>query len=138
MSRARHWLDDRRRRPASRPPPSHSQPAGGHSDSSPGAPPTYGHRPTQPTIPSGMSLRRTRQPPLVPRSGEGTVQDGRAHVQGHSWNRDVIPQSTGSCRRSAWSTFPPLCSDQSSAGAARETDYRRWPDAPSGTACRTM
>ena len=25
-----------------------------------------------------------------------TVQDGRAHVQGHSWNCAVIPESTGS------------------------------------------
>ena len=24
--------------------------------------------------------------PLVPGSGDSTVQDGRAHVQGHSWN----------------------------------------------------
>ena len=37
------------------------------------------------------------------------------------------PESTGSCRRSAWSAFPPLCSDQSSAGAVRETAYRRRP-----------
>ena len=62
-------------------------------------------------------LRRTHQPPLAPGSGESAVQDSRAHVQGHSWNCAVIPESTGSCRRSAWSTFPPLCSDQSSAGA---------------------
>ena len=55
-------------------------------------------------------LRRTHQPPLAPRSGESAVQDGRAHVQGHSWNCAVIPESTGSCSRSAWSTFPPLCS----------------------------
>ena len=57
------------------------------------------------------------------------TKDGRAHVglQGHSWNRAVIPESTGSCRRSAWSTFPPLCSDQSSAGAVRKTVYRRRP-----------
>jgi len=48
----------------------------------------------------------------------------------HSWNCAVIPESTGSCRRSAWSTFPPLCSDQSSAGAAREADYRRRPGLP--------
>ena len=40
-------------------------------------------------------------------------------------NCAIIPDSTGSCRRSAWSTFPPLCSDQSSAGAVRETVYRR-------------
>ena len=33
-------------------------------------------------------------------------------------------------RRSAWSTFPPLCSDQSSAGAVRETVYRRRPGLP--------
>jgi len=46
-------------------------------------------------------LRRTRQPPLAPGSGESTVQDGRAQVQGHSWNCDTIPESTGSCRRSA-------------------------------------
>jgi len=38
-----------------------------------------------------------------------------------------ISRKTGSCRRSAWSTFPPLCSDQSSAGAAREAVYRRRP-----------
>ena len=76
-------------------------------------------------------LRRTHQPPLAPGSGEGTVQDGRAHVQGHSWNRAFIPESTGSCRRSAWSTFPPLCSDQSSAGTVRETVYRRPPSLPS-------
>jgi len=61
-------------------------------------------------------LRRTHQPTLAPGSAESTVQDGRAHVQGHSWNCAVIPESTGSCRRSAWWTFPPLCSDQSSAG----------------------
>jgi len=64
-------------------------------------------------------LRHTRQPPLAPGSGECMVQDGRAHVQGHSWNCAGIPESTGSCHRSAWSTFPPLCSDQSSAGAIR-------------------
>ena len=29
-----------------------------------------------------------------------------------------------------WSAFPPLCSDQSSAGAARETVYRRRPGLP--------
>jgi len=40
----------------------------------------------------------------------------------------------GSCRRSAWSTFPPLCSDQSSAGTVRETVYRRQPGLPS---CQT-
>ena len=39
-------------------------------------------------------LRRTHQPPLAPGSGESAVQDGRAHVQGHSWNRAVIPEST--------------------------------------------
>jgi len=76
-------------------------------------------------------LRRTHQPPLAPGSGEGTVQDGRAHVQGHSWNRAFIPESTGSCRRSAWSTFHPLCSDQSSADTVRETVYRRPPGLPS-------
>ena len=70
-------------------------------------------------------LRRTHQPPLAPGSGESTVQDGRAYVQGHSWNCAVIPESTGSCRRSAWPTFPPLCSDQSSAGTISETLYRR-------------
>ena len=47
-----------------------------------------------------------------------------------SRNCAVIPESTGSCRRSAWSTFPPLCSDQSSAGTVRETVYRRWPGFP--------
>ena len=70
-------------------------------------------------------LRRTHQPPLAPGLGESTIQDGRAHVQGHSLNCAVIPESTGSCHQSAWSTFPPLCSDQSSAGAVRETVYRR-------------
>jgi len=75
-------------------------------------------------------LRRTHQPPLAPGSGESTVEDGRAHVQGHSWNCAVIPESIGSCRRSAWSTFPPLWSDQSSAGAAREAVYRRRPGLP--------
>ena len=75
-------------------------------------------------------LRRTHQLPLAPDSGESTVQDGRAHVQGHSWNCAVIPESTGSCRRSAWSTFPPLCSDQSSAGAAHEAVYCRRPGLP--------
>ena len=30
----------------------------------------------------------------------------------------------------AWSTFPPLCSDQSSPGAVRETVYRRRPGLP--------
>ena len=29
--------------------------------------------------------------------------DGRAHVEGHSWNCAIIPESTGLCRRSAWS-----------------------------------
>jgi len=48
----------------------------------------------------------------------------------YSWNCAVIPESAGSCRRSAWSTFPPLCSDQSSAGAVRETVYRRRPGLP--------
>jgi len=76
-------------------------------------------------------LRRTHQPPLAQGSGESTVQDGRSHVQGHSWNCAVIPESTGSCRRSAWSTFPPLCSDQSCAGTVRETVYRRRPCLPS-------
>ena len=76
-------------------------------------------------------LRRTHQPPLAPGPGESGVQDGRAHVQGHSWNCAVIPESTGSCRRSAWSTFAPLCSDQSSDGAVRETVYRRRPGLPS-------
>ena len=76
-------------------------------------------------------LRRTHQPPLAQGSGESAVQDGRAHVQGHSWNCAVIPEPTGSCRRSAWSTFPPLCSDQLSAAAAvRETVYRRRPGLP--------
>jgi len=75
-------------------------------------------------------LRRTHQPPLAPGSGESTVQDGRAHVQGHSWNCAIIPESTGPCRRSAWSTFPPLCSDQSSTGAVRQTVYRRRPGLP--------
>jgi len=58
---------------------------------------------------------------------EGTVQDGRAHVQGRPWNRAVTPESTGMCRRSAWSAFPPLCSDQSSAGAVLEAVYCRRP-----------
>ena len=58
------------------------------------------------------------------------VQDGRAHVQGHLWDCAVIPESTGSRRRSAWLAFHPLCSDQSSAGAARETVYRRQPGLP--------
>ena len=75
-------------------------------------------------------LQRTLQPPLALVSGESTVQDGRAHVQGHSWNCAVIPESTGSCRQSAWSTFPPLCSDQSSAGAIRETVYCQRPGLP--------
>ena len=74
--------------------------------------------------------RRTHQPPLAPGSRESAVQDGRVHVQGHPWNCAVIPESTGSCRRSAWTTFPPLCSDQSSAGAVRETVYRRPPGLP--------
>jgi len=59
------------------------------------------------------------------------VQDGRAHVQGHLWDCAVISESTGSCRRSAWLAFHPLCSDQSSAGAAREAVYRRRPGLPS-------
>ena len=63
-------------------------------------------------------------------SGESAVQDGRAHVQSHSWNCAVIPESTGSCCRSAWSTFPPLYSDQSSADAAREAVYCRRPGLP--------
>jgi len=77
-------------------------------------------------------LRRTHQPTLDPGSGESTVQDGRAHVQGHTRNCAVavIPELTGSCRRSAWSTFPPLCSGQSSAGTVRETVYRRRPGLP--------
>jgi len=75
-------------------------------------------------------LQRTHQPPLAPGSGKSTVQDGRARVQGNSWNCAVIPESTGSCRRSAWSTFPPPCSDQSSARTVRETVYRRRPGLP--------
>jgi len=51
-------------------------------------------------------LRRTHQPPLAPSSGESTVQDGHAHVQGHSWNCAIVPESTGSCRRSTWLAFP--------------------------------
>ena len=58
------------------------------------------------------------------------VQDGRAHVQGHLWDCAVISESTGSCRRSAWLAFHPLCSDQSSAGAARKAVYRRRPGFP--------
>ena len=34
------------------------------------------------------------------------------------------------CRGSAWSEFPPLCLDQSSAGAAREAVYCRRPGLP--------
>jgi len=75
-------------------------------------------------------LRRTHQPPLAPVSVETMVQGSHAHVQGHSWNCAVIHESTGSCRRSAWSTFPPLCSDQSSAGTVHETVYRRRPGLP--------
>jgi len=75
-------------------------------------------------------LRRTYQPPLAPGLGESTVQDGRVHVQGHSWNYAVILLLTVSCRRSAWSAFPPLCSDQSSAGTVRETVYRQRPGLP--------
>ena len=75
-------------------------------------------------------LRRSHQPPLAPGSGESTVQDGRAYIQGHSWTCVVIPESTGSCRRSTRSTFPPLCSDKSSAGAVRETVYCRRPGLP--------
>ena len=79
-------------------------------------------------------LRHTHQPPLAPGSGESTVQDGRAHVQGHSWSCAVIPESTGSCRRSAWSTFPPLCSDQSSVVPSvvcpQTVVYRRRPGLP--------
>ena len=67
---------------------------------------------------------------VAPGSGESTVQDSRAPVQGHSWNCAVIPESTGSCRRSAWSTFSPLCPDQSSAGTIRETIYRQRPGLP--------
>ena len=36
----------------------------------------------------------------------------------------------GSCRRSVWSALPPLCSDQSSAGAAHEAVYRWRPGLP--------
>jgi len=43
------------------------------------------------------------------------VQDDRARVQGHSWNCAVISKLTVLCRRSTWSVFPPLCSDQLSA-----------------------
>jgi len=42
----------------------------------------------------------------------------------------AVGQSVRVGRRSAWSTFPPLCSDQSSAGAVRETVYRRRPGLP--------
>jgi len=44
--------------------------------------------------------------------------------------RRHIPESTGSCRRYTWSAFPPLCSDQSSAGTVRETVYRWRPGLP--------
>jgi len=47
-----------------------------------------------------------------------------------TWNRTVRHESSGSCRRSDWSTFPPLCSDQSSAGTVRDTVYRRLPGLP--------
>ena len=66
---------------------------------------------TQTTFPMQSS------PSIGSRLRRGTAEDGCAHVQGHSWNCTVIPESTGSCRRSAWSTFPPLCIDQSSANA---------------------
>ena len=84
---------------------------------------------SSPSIGSGTSRR--------------TAKDGRAHVhvQGHSWNCAVIPESTGSCRRSTWSAFPPLCCYQLSAGAIRQTVHRRpsrSPDQPLGTVCRTM
>ena len=39
--------------------------------------------------------------------------------------------STGLCRRSTWSTLPPLCLDQSSAGAVHQTVYRWRPGLPS-------
>ena len=59
----------------------------------------------------------------APRDLLGASHKINVHVQGHSWNCAVIPESTGSCRRSVWSTFPPLYSDQSSAGTVRETVY---------------
>jgi len=58
-------------------------------------------------------------PSIGSRLRTGTIQDGRAHVRGHSWNCTVITESTGSCRRSTWSAFPPLCLGQLSAGAVR-------------------
>jgi len=73
----------------------------------------------------------THHPPLAPSPGEGIVQNGRAHVQGFSWSRAAILESAGSCRRSPWSTLPPFCSDQPSAGAIRETVYRWRPGLPS-------
>ena len=77
-------------------------------------------------------LRRTYQPPLASGSGESTVQDGCAltYKATHGTAPSYLSQSTGLHRRSAWSTFPPLCSDQSSAGAVRETDYCRRPGLP--------
>ena len=47
----------------------------------------------------------------------------------HGTAPSYLSQLHGSCRRSAWSTFPPLCY-QSSAGAAREAVYYRRPGLP--------
>jgi len=39
------------------------------------------------------------------------------------WSCDAIPKSAGSWHRSPWSALSPLCSEQPSAGAIRETVY---------------
>ena len=54
----------------------------------------------------GQNTLAVHPAPYVP--APLSVQDGRAHVQDHSWNCAVIPESTaGLCRRSAWSASPP-------------------------------
>ena len=78
-------------------------------------------------------LRRTHQPPLAP--GLGQSIRFKTAVLMYKATRGTAPsnlrQVHGSCRRSARSTFPPFCSDQSSASAVRETVYRQRPGLPS-------
>ena len=82
-------------------------------------------------------FRCTHYPAFALGSGEGMVKGGYAHVQGHSWNCAIIPESVVLCRRSTWSAFPPLCPDKSSTSAVRQTVYC-WqsPDPPFGTVCQ--
>ena len=73
-----------------------------------------------------FSTRASRKSRIL--SSPGVLSTSKlVQWRNYVWNCAVVPESTGSCRRSAWWTSPPLCSDQSSAGTVRETVCRRRP-----------